>query len=62
MKNLFIISLVTMILIMLQGCNNHPRDKTNFDDVIHCGFGQEYVSGYTKSNGSEVDGYCRDQN
>ena len=62
MKTLFILSLVSIILIGLQGCNNHPSDKTNLDDIINCGFGEEYVSGYTKSNGTEVDGYCREQN
>lgn len=55
-----------MIFILLSlnliGCDNHPKDQTNFDDIINCGFGQEYVSGYTKSNGTDVDGYCRDKN
>ncbi len=47
---------------ILGGCNSHPKDKTHLDDIIHCGFGKEYVSGYTKANGHEVDGYCRDSN
>lgn len=53
--------LLTLSIIFL-GCNNHPRDKTHVDDLIYCGFGQEYVDGYTKSNGTKVDGYCRDKN
>lgn len=62
MKKSFIIGSMFTLLIVLQGCNNHPRDKTNLDDIIHCGFGQEYVSGYPKSNGTKVKGYCRDKN
>ena len=50
-----------LCILLLSGCG-HPRDKTHLDDIIHCGFGQEYVSGYTKKNGTEVDGYCRDSN
>ena len=47
--------------LFINACG-HPRDKTHLDDIIHCGFGQEYVDGYTKKNGTEVDGYCRDSN
>jgi len=56
----------TMIIIIgifiFNGCDNHPKDKTHIDDIIHCGFGKEYVSGYIKSNGHKVDGYCRNSN
>jgi len=55
-------ALALLIIIGLYGCSSHPKDKTNFDDVVNCGFGQEYVSGYTKSDGTEVSGYCRDKN
>jgi len=58
MKRIILI-LITMMLMI--GCDNHPRDKTHLDDIIHCGFGKEYVSGYTK-NGHKVDGYCRKSN
>ena len=60
MKTLKIIGLLLMVLF-INACGN-PRDKTHLDDIIHCGFGQEYVSGYTKNNGTEVEGYCRDSN
>jgi len=53
--------LIILMLLGLQGCG-HPKDKTHIDDIIHCGFGKEYVSGYTRSDGREVDGYCRDSN
>ena len=62
MKKLFIASSIFALLIILEGCNDHPRDKTHLDDIFHCGFGQEYVDGYTKSNGTKVKGYCRDKN
>lgn len=62
MKKIFIISSMFTVLIILQGCNSHPTDKTNLDDIFHCGFGQEYVGGYTKSNGTKVKGYCRNKN
>jgi len=55
-----ILTIITMMLMI--GCNNHPRDKTNLDDIIHCEFGQEYVDGYTTSSGREVDSYCRKSN
>ena len=61
METLLKTSLLISVLLLLSGCG-HPRDKTNLDDIIHCGFGQEYVSGYTKSNGVEVAGYCRKSN
>ena len=51
-----------ILLVLFNGCNNYPRDKTNLDDIIYCGFGQEYVIGYERSNGTEVNGYCRDKN
>ena len=60
MKFLKIMGLL-FTLLSISGCG-HPRDKTHLDDMIHCGFGQEYVDGYTKKNGTEVDGYCRDSN
>ncbi len=50
------------IVASFYGCDSHPKDKTNFDDIINCGFGKEYVSGYTKSNGTEIKGYCRNSN
>ena len=62
LKKLLNITLVLLFIFLLQACNNHPKDKTGIDDIYHCGFGQEYVSGYTKSNGTEVSGYCRDKN
>jgi len=58
-KKVFI---VLVLLLMLQGCNSHPRDKTNLDDIVHCGFGKEYVDGYTTSSGKKVNGYCRKSN
>ena len=58
MKKFYII----FIMLVLNGCNSHPRDRTHMDDIIHCGFGQEYVSGYTKKDGTKVAGYCRKQN
>jgi hypothetical protein len=54
--------LVLAFSLIFQGCNNHPRDKTNLDDILYCGFGQEYVDGYTTSKGKKVDGYCRKSN
>jgi hypothetical protein len=51
-----------MIFLLFNGCSEHPKDRTHLDDIIHCGFGKEYVSGYTKSNGTKVNGYCRDKN
>ena len=54
--------LLLITLTIFTGCNQHPKDKTHIDDLIHCGFGEEYVDGYTKSNGTKVNGYCRDQN
>lgn len=56
------ILLIVSLLLLATSCNKHPRDKTNLDDIIHCGFGKEYVSGYTRSDGTEVAGYCRNQN
>lgn len=56
------IFLIVGLLLIITNCNKHPRDKTNLDDIIHCGFGKEYVSGYTRHDGSEVAGYCRNQN
>jgi len=53
---------ILIIIFIFNGCDNHPKDKTNIDDIIYCGFGKEYVSGYTKSNGHQVNGYCRDSN
>ena len=55
---------IMALLLFMTGCGGgkHPKDKTNLDDIIHCGFGKEYVSGYTKSNGRKVDGYCRNSN
>jgi len=58
MKNFYII----FIILILNGCNSHPRDKTHIDDIIHCGFGKEYVSGYTEKDGTKVAGYCRKKN
>ena len=55
------INILLMVILLINACGN-PRDKTHIDDIIHCGFGQEYVDGYTKKNGTEVDGYCRDSN
>jgi len=34
------------LLIFFNACNSYPKDKTHLDDIIHCGFGKEYVSGY----------------
>ena len=50
-----------IILLSISGCGN-PKDKTHFDDIINCGFGQEYVDGYTRKDGTKVDGYCRKSN
>ena len=58
MKKIVLIGFIAF----LNGCNSHPKDKTHLDDIIHCGFGKEYVSGYSKANGHKVDGYCRDSN
>ena len=55
------ISGLLIVILLINSCG-HPRDKTHIDDIIHCGFGQEYVDGYTKKNGTEVDGYCRKSN
>ena len=64
MKNgvkIYVFRLIILILLSLQGCG-HPKDKTHLNDIFHCGFGKEYVSGYTRSDGREIDGYCRDSN
>lgn len=55
------ISGLLFILLLISACGK-PRDKTHLDDIIHCGFGKEYVDGYTKKNGTKVDGYCRKSN
>ena len=60
MKKIYLIP-VFILLLLVSGCG-HPRDKTHLDDIIHCSFGQEYVDGYTKKNGTSVDGYCRNSN
>lgn len=62
MKQKYIKIIVFVLAIFLTACHSHPRDKTHLDDIIHCGFGQEYVSGYTTSHGRHVEGYCRKQN
>ncbi len=62
MKQKYIKFTILLLAIFFTGCNSHPRDKTHLDDIVRCGFGEEYVSGYTKSNGRHVDGYCREQN
>ena len=55
--------LILLLVLVASGCGKkHPRDKTHMDDIIHCGFGKEYVGGYTRSDGTEVDGYCRKSN
>lgn len=54
--------LAMLVIGNLCGCGSHPKDETNIDDVVRCGFGQEYVSGYTRDDGTEVSGYCRDKN
>jgi hypothetical protein len=61
-KIYFKILTVLFMIIFIYGCESRPRDKTHLDDIFHCGFGQEYVSGYVKSNGKKVNGYCRDKN
>ena len=60
MKKLHISGLLLSILL-INGCSN-PKDKTHLDDIIYCGFGQEYVDGYTRKDGKKVDGYCRKSN
>ena len=52
---------VLLIILSVNSCSN-PKDKTHIDDIIHCGFGQEYVDGYTRKDGTKVKGYCRKSN
>jgi len=61
MKNIIKVNGLILLALIITNCS-HPRDKTHIDDIIHCGFGQEYVDGYTKKNGTKVDGYCRNSN
>jgi len=61
MRNIKTMGFLCLALIAT-GCGNHPKDRTHIDDIVYCGFGQEYVDSYTKKNGTKVKGYCRKSN